>query len=165
MQRTCIVVVDATRARFFTYDRSVEAEGISEVMSERTDLVNPQRRKTPHELFTDSRPGSSRVAGRGFAFNDHRDAHMDHIDAEFARDIAAAIDRTVRAHGATRLIICASPRMLGALRAAEFRREGLVIDEMRRDFSKLTPTQIQDRLVGHGLLPPPPTRPGLAGRA
>jgi hypothetical protein len=80
-------------------------------------------------------------------------------------EIIAAIEHTVRETGAHRLILCASPRMLGELRALDLRREGLVIDELPRDYVKFTPPQIHELLVEHGLLPESPPRPGLAHEA
>jgi protein required for attachment to host cells len=161
MHRTCIAVVDASRARLFTFDRTDAVDGIQDIFSERTDLVNPARRKTPAQLFSDSRPGTNRTGGLQYTFDDHRDAHVDELDTEFAREIVEAIERTVRDTDATRVIVCASPRMLGRLRATHLAREGLVTDQLARDYTKLTPPQIHDHLVDHGLLPAPPPRPGL----
>jgi len=166
MQRTCIAVVDATRARLFTFDRSSDDGGLHEELSERTDLVNPSRRQTPAHLFSESHSGTNVTGGgRHYSFDDHRDAHIDAIDVEFAREITAAIERTVRETGAHRLIVCASPRMLGELRALDLRREGLVIDELPRDYVKFTPPQIHELLVEHGLLPQSPPRSGLGHEA
>lgn len=161
MPRTCIAVVDATRARLFTFDRTDVLGEIQETLFERTDLVNPARRKTPAQLFSDSRPGTSRTGRLQYAFDDHRDAHIDELDAGFAREITAAIERTIQDTGAARLILCASPRMLGVLRSTPLRRDGLAIDEIPRDYTKLTAPQIHEQLVERGLLPPPPPRPGL----
>lgn len=165
MQRTCIAIVDSTRARLFTFDRTADVEGIHEELSERTDLVNPARRLTPTQLFSDTRTNSNRTGQRHYGSDDHVDAHLDQLDAEFARSIAGAIERTIRETASHRLIVCASPQMLGQLRAAELRHDGLVIDEIASDFVKLTPPQIHDKLVEHGLLPAPPPRPGLRPEA
>lgn len=163
MQRTCIAVVDATRARLFTFDRTAEVGGVHEELSERTDLVNPARRQTPAQLFSEPHSGTNITGGgRHYSFDDHRDAHIDGIDAQFAREIVTTIERTVLETGAHRLVLCASPRMLGQLRAVDLRRNGLVIDELARDYVKLTPPQLHDQLVEHGLLPQSPPRPGLA---
>lgn len=159
MHRTCIAVVDATRARLFTLDRNDELGGIRETLTERTDLVNPVRRKTPAQVFSDSRPGTSRVGSRQYAFDDHRDAHIDEIDTEFARAIADAIDDALDETHATRLILCASPKMLGNLRAITAPRNGVSIDELPRDYVKLTPSQIREVLAKQGVLPTPPLRP------
>jgi protein required for attachment to host cells len=165
MRRTCIAIIDATRARLFTFDRVDEVGGIRETFSERTDLMNPVRRKTPAQLFSDSRPGTNRTGGLQYGFDDHRDAHMDELDIEFARAIVTAIEQTIRDTRATRVIVCASPRMLGMLRAADLGHMGLTIDELARDYVKLTLPQIHEQLVAHGLLPAPPPRPGLTREA
>jgi protein required for attachment to host cells len=144
----------------FTFDHA-DVDGTPDTFSERTDLVNLARRKTPAQLFSDSRPGTNRTGGLQYTFDDHRDAHLDELDTEFAREIAGAIERTVRDTGATRVIVCASPRMLGMLRATPLGRGGLPTDELARDYTKLTPPQIIDHLVEHGLLPAPPPRRGL----
>ena len=133
-----------------------------ETMSERTDLVNPGRRLTASQLFSDTRTNTSRAGGRFYGVDDHRDAHIDEMDAEFAGTIVAAIGETLRDTKAKRVIVCASPRMLGTLRAAELHRNGVVIDELARDYVKMTPAQIHDQLVDQRLLPASPPRPGLA---
>src|SRR5512140_361197 len=96
MQRTCIAIVDATRARLFTFDRTADASGVHEELSEHTDLVNPSRRLTPAQLFSDTRTNSTRAGNRHYGSDDHVDAHLDQLDAEFARSITGAIERTVR---------------------------------------------------------------------
>jgi protein required for attachment to host cells len=161
MQRTCIAIVDATRARLFTFDRFQDGEGVHESLSERTDLVDPARRRTPAQLFTDTRSGLGRTGRLQYGLDDHRDDHIAALDAAFAREIADAIKRLVRDTGAGRLIVVASPRMLGALRAADLRHQGVVLDELPRDYAKLTQAQIHERLIEHGLLPTPPPRAEL----
>ncbi|HSN29946.1 MAG TPA: host attachment protein [Kofleriaceae bacterium] len=162
MQRTIIAVADATRGRLFLFDRSDDAGHPRETLTELTDLVNPQRRQTPAQLFSDTRTNTSRMGGRFFGVDDHRDAHIDKIDVDFASSIAAAIAKAVRENGARRVIVCASPRMLGMLRTTDLRTDGVVIDELARDYVKLTAPQIHEQLVDHGLLLPSPPRPGLS---
>jgi protein required for attachment to host cells len=165
MYRACIAVVDATRARLFTLDRTMEAGELREELSERADFVHPARRHRPSELFSDSRPGTSRTGGLQYAFDDHRDAHIDALDAEFSRMIVDELAALIRSTGAQRLILCASPRMLGQLRSAgrELFRGPLAIDEVPRDLVKLTPTVLREQLASYGLLPPVPSRPGAPG--
>jgi protein required for attachment to host cells len=153
MHRTCIAVVDATRARLFTFDRSAEVEGVREALTERTDLVDPARRQTQSQLFSDTRTNTSRTGGKYFGFDDHRDAHVRELDKQFAHSIAAAIGQMLRESGARRLIVCASPRMLGALRHTDLRPGDVVIDELARDYVKLTPSELRTQLAEVGLLP------------
>lgn len=44
MDRVCIALVDATRARFFIFDRRIDELGTHEQLTERADLVNPVQR-------------------------------------------------------------------------------------------------------------------------
>ncbi|HEX8108436.1 MAG TPA: host attachment protein [Kofleriaceae bacterium] len=163
MNRTCIAIVDASRARLFTFDRTQGASGLHEQLVEQRDLIDPARRLRPSEQLSDSRPGSSRTGGLQFGFDDHRDAYLDRLDTTFARAVVDEIEALLRSSGARRLILCASPRMLGELRAAGggLRREGLVIDELPRDLVKLTVPKLRERLGSYNLLPPLPRRTGL----
>jgi protein required for attachment to host cells len=155
MYRACIAVVDASRARLFTLERSADGGELLEELVEQRDLANPARRLRPSELFSDTRPGTGRTGGVQYAFDDHRDAHVDRLDAEFARAVVDELAALLRSARAQRLILCASPRMLGALRdvGRELRRDMLVIDEVPRDLVKLTPTDLRDQLASYGLLP------------
>jgi protein required for attachment to host cells len=163
MNRTCIAIVDASRARLFTFDRTQGGSGIHEQLVEQRDLADPARRQRPSEQLSDRPPGSSRPGGLQDGFDDHRDAHTDQLDAAFARAVVAEIEGLLRSSGARRLILCGSPRMLGELRAAgnSLRREGLLIDELPRDLVKLTVPKIRQRLGSYSLLPPLPRRAGL----
>ena len=89
------------------------------------------------------------------AASGHRDAHVEQLDAEFARAVVGEIETLLGSARAQRLILCASPRMLGELRDAgrEPRHDMLVIDEVPRDLVKLTPTELRDQLASYGLLP------------
>lgn len=158
MQRTCVAIVDATRARLFMYERWSDPEGLHEQITESTDLVNPARHRPPHELFSDS--GTTRAG------DDHRDAHIDHMDEEFARAAIAEIVRAVGMTSCHRLVLCAGPRMLGTLRklGTGLRRDGLVVSELAGDLVKLTAAQLRDHLAADGLLPPPLPRPQLDHR-
>jgi len=156
MYRACIAIVDATRARLFEFERRSGPEGTQDQFTEVTDLVNPTRRLRPSELFSDSGVGTNHAGQHGYTFDDHRQDHMRRIDADFARSIAAELARLMI--NVNRLIICASPRMLGQLREVigPLRRPDLHIDEVPRDLVKMTPPQIREQLTAYGCLPPPP---------
>lgn len=157
MYQACIAVVDASRARLFVFERTREAEGLREQMTERGDLVNPTRRLRPTELFSDD-PGMARSGSLQYGFDDHREEHLEEIDAQFAAAVIAEIESLIEATRMPRLIICAGPKMLGALRAAgqRLRRNNLQIDELQRDLVRLGVAEIRDRLATHELLPPRP---------
>jgi len=152
--RALIAVVDATRARLFTYQSVVEMQELDS-LHEESDLINVTRRRRPSEVFSDTRPGLDRVRGpgpRGFAYDDHRDAHMAQFDAAFAREIGEQIAQLATAGGYVRLILIASASMIGEMRKV-VRDRDLVIDEVPRELVKLTPSQLHDRLAELRLLP------------
>lgn len=155
MYKAIIAVVDATRARLFVFTRSSHASGIDEQLVEQSDLINPARRLRPTELFSD-RPALGRVGSRQFAVDDHRDAHLDHYDQAFAAAVAAELLRLADANLPDRVVLCASPRMLGTLRSLTTRlhRPGRFVDELPRDLVKLTVSQLREYLESYGLLPP-----------
>lgn len=118
MKRVTIAIVDAARARIYTYDHEREPP---QQLAEVADLVNPSRQ-----------------------------------DEHFAKVIVGALDQIVRDGNYTQLIVVASPNMLGELRRADgvLHREGVQVDEIARDFVKLTSPQLHDQLAQLQLIPP-----------
>lgn len=156
MYKACIAVVDASRARLFTFQRSSHDSGVDEQFIEQSDMINPARRLRPSELFSDTRPGISRVGPKQFSVDDHRDAHLDHYDQAFAAAVAVELGRMASDSNPDRVVLCASPRMLGMLRdvTTALHKPGRVIDELPRDIVKLTTPELRDYLESYGLLPP-----------
>jgi protein required for attachment to host cells len=144
--RLCIAVIDAAHARLFTFTRESTPDGVDENMTEVHDLVNPARRHAPDERLADT------------------DSHVHHLDAQFARAIVDEIDRLLATGPARRLVLCASPHLLGILRpiAASRRWRDLEIDEVARDLVHLTPAELREHLATAGALPPVPARRGRA---
>ncbi len=159
MMRTCLLVADAARARIYTYEQLQEPDGPHEEMLEECDLLDSARRQRPSELFSDG-AGSNHVGHRGYAFDDHRQGHIDRLDTDFAKQIAGEVERIMRDQGFRTLVLIASSRMLGDLRDS-FATLGrtVTIQELERDFTKLTTAELRDRLAELELLPP---RPRLA---
>lgn len=153
MYRECIAVVDASRARLMTLERTLEPSGLDEQLVEQRDFINPSRRLTPSQQLSDS-PSSGRMRDAHFGIDDHRDARTENIDADFARSINREIAALLGTLPAKRLVLCASPRMLGHLRESrdELPRD-LSIVELPRDLTKLTLAELRDRLAAHGLIP------------
>jgi protein required for attachment to host cells len=158
MKRACIAVVDACRARLYTYQQAADP---GQQLQEVRDLANPGRRLRPSELFSESRP-SNKAPGRpgpmrerGSTSDDHRDDHLDMLDARFAKEVMDEIDKLVGEGGYGHLILVASPKMLGELRRADgvLKRYGLVVDEVPRDLAKLTAAQLHDHLASLELIP------------
>lgn len=166
MYRVVIALIDATRARLFTLDRTTDGGATHEQLVERTDLVNTARRRRPSELLSDSRPGSSRTGPLQYGFDDHRDQYMAQLDVRFGRTALAALRELIDEHGARRLILCAPPRMLGKLRASApgILPPELVIDEIPRDLVKLSTTELRAELTSYGTLPAAPAGGAFVAR-
>jgi protein required for attachment to host cells len=147
--------IDATRARLFTFERVTEGADTREELVERTDFVNLQRRRRPSDVFSETRPGSSRVGNLQYAFDDHRDHHSSQLDDKFARMTMAALRELIDERPTQRVVICASPRMLGRLRAAApgLLPEDIARDELPRDLVKLSSGDVRAELASRGLLP------------
>jgi len=157
MRRLCIALVDATRARIFTFEELGAPPGErTQELEERVTLVHPARRRRPSELFTDSRPASDRAPnGRGFAHSDHRDDAVREMDRQFACQVAGQIEMVADALGCHDVFLAASPRMLGLLREViePLVESGIAVRDLDRDLVRLTPAELHDFLSGIGLLP------------
>jgi protein required for attachment to host cells len=155
MHRVCIALVDATRARLFTFDRVTEGLETREELVERIDFANPQRRKRPSEVFSQTRRGSSRTGDLQYAFDDHRDHHVSQLDDKFARMTMAALRELIDEHATRRVVICASPRVLGRLRAAApgILPGDIALDELPRDLVRLSSSEVRAELASRKLLP------------
>jgi len=154
MNRTWIAVVDASRARLFSLTRTADGSEVVRAIVEHTDLVNPLRRMQPMDRFTDARPASNHAGVRSHAIDDHRDDHLAHVDAKFARSVVDAIAELPADPAPTKLVVCASPKMLGELRDA-FGHVRLAVPrvELAKDLVHLTPNALHEYLVEHALVP------------
>jgi protein required for attachment to host cells len=147
MKRACIAIVDATRARIYTYDPA-ESNGVhaasDRTLHEEVDLVNPGRRG--HDLFSTTKPGIERIAPGGGTTDDHREAHFDQL-------------------AFTRVVLVTPPRMLGHLRKvdAALHRAGRSLEYVERDLARLTSAQIHDHLAELRIISPR-RRPALTPR-
>jgi protein required for attachment to host cells len=155
MYRACIALVDATRARLLVLERVTDGPEIREELVERTDLINPQRRRRPSELFSDSRPGSSRVGHLQHGFDDNRDRLTSQLDERFARSVMATLRELIDEQPTQRVIVCASPRMLGKLRASApgILPSDMTFDEVPLDLLRLPPAEVRTVLSSRDLLP------------
>ena len=155
MKRACIAVVDATRARLYTFE---EGGDPAHQLAEVKDLVNPGRRLRVGEMVSNYEPGVETSQGGARArsqTDDHRDAHVEELDSKFAREVVESIEALVDEDGYRHLIVVASPKMLGLMRQADgvLHRPDLTIDEISRDLARLTSPQLHDHLASMKLIP------------
>jgi protein required for attachment to host cells len=167
MKRACIAIVDAARARIYTYDEPAYADRAGSapgtMLREEIDLVNPGRRG--HDLFSTTKPGIKRPVSGGGTTDDHRAAHFEQLEHRFAKQVIEEVDRVARRGGFAHVVFVATPKMLGELRTldAVLRRADLTFEYIERDLTRLTSPQIHDHLAQLRLIAPRP-RPALAVR-
>lgn len=160
MKTITIVVADAGRARLLTLQPFVDPRDGGSRLVERANLVDPGRRLPPSELLSDPRPGNSQSpTGVGFTVDDHREDYLRELDRRFASEVMRQAMEIVNSTGSYRLVIVASPRMLGLLRdqTSNLRRRVLdvQVDEVARDLTHESPIRLHRHLVDLGLLPAP----------
>jgi protein required for attachment to host cells len=159
MYRACIAVVDASRARLFTFERSADPGGLRENLVEQQDLVEPSRRLRDSEVLSETRSGLARTGSLQYGLDDGRDARMDLLEAGFARAVVHEACKLLRVANAQRLILCASPSMLGELRRVRTELpEDVAVDEVPRNLVALAPSELRERLASYAVLPSPPPR-------
>jgi protein required for attachment to host cells len=134
MNRACIAIVDGTRARIYSYDRTAASAAV------RSAPVGAL-----HEVL-DLRAGAT---------EDQRDAHTAQSD-RFAGQVITVIAEIAREQAFDHVLVVAPPVMLGALRgvAGELQRPELVVDYVARDLARLTSPQIHDHLAQLRLVAP-----------
>jgi protein required for attachment to host cells len=159
MARTCIIVADATRARFLTLEVPIEpaSEGGPRLV-EHIDLVNPELDDPERGLFSDrSGSGHASPMGAAHALDDHRDDHLREIERRYARRISEQLESFVIERGAVVVLLVADPRLLGTLR--EQIDEGhlgfVEIVEVGENLARRPLGQIQSILALRGLVPAP----------
>ena len=144
-----ILVIDSARARFFRVEQTSSPRA-PVVLREVESLVHPEARVKEGERHPGSFPAGVRPgkAGSGHALDDHRGAHEVEERRRFARQVAQAVARTVKAGSCNPLIVMATHPMyalLGAELEREVPREVYVRSETG-EFSELTPSELLEEL-------------------
>jgi len=154
--RTCILVADRARARFFVLGSPPEHRpGDAAPLVELDTLVDPEGELTGKELFTDAHSGTNHASsGASYEYDDHRERHRREIERRFAKRVAQATADFARNHGAQKLVLAAEPQMLGMLRQVlpSALPKEVTLVELARDLSWHTPERIRSALSQHGAL-------------
>ena len=134
-----ILVADANRARVF---KAVKKNG---PLEEVEDFVHPASRLHEGDLVTDS--GGSNRGPNGRHGVDNGDVHKREEAEQFARELAAELDRALRAGSFSRIYLVAPPRFLGLLRQSISPQLGeKVSGEIDKDLTQHTPQKIRELL-------------------
>jgi protein required for attachment to host cells len=167
----CVLVADAARARVLTLetDTGPLAPTLAPLV-EVAAITNPERRARDSDVLGDSRPGVRREAPGtpGHGLDDQRDRRRREVDRVFANHAVDEAARVWKRYRACRVVVVASPAMLGELRKVLPKKNHTPtpydVSELSRDLSRLAPPALHDALAGAGLLPArgrrAPTGPG-----
>jgi protein required for attachment to host cells len=158
MSRTCVVVADRVRARFFVVDPPPEHRPAGEPckLREVEALTDSEGALKGNDVFSNRRSGTNRSpGGTEFEYDDHRLRHREEVERRFAKRIAQALGTLVRGRSAEKLVLAAEPRMLGLLRPELNGHSlgGADLIELPENLSNKTPEQIQSALARRGVLP------------
>jgi protein required for attachment to host cells len=157
MRRTCVVVANRARARFFVVDSpdsdSPEHAGHGPKLREVETLTDAEGALKGNDVFSESRSGSTRSAsGARSNYDDHRQSHREEVGRRFAKRVVHAISALLRARATEKLVLAAEPHMLGLLRTAANGELSSTAElfELSEDLSRKTPAQIQSALALRG---------------
>jgi len=159
MRQACIAIVEAARARIYTYDDTDPNGGrtpAQPALHEEVDMVNPGRRGHDEDRYSTTKPGIKRDSPGGGSTDDHRDAHVDQLERSFAKAVVEEVDRITRMRALGRVIVVAGPHMLGELRRHDgvLHRSERSVEYVDSDLAGFTPPQIHDRLADLKLISP-----------
>lgn len=151
----CIVIAaDGMRARMFVVEKDADLKAGSRLI-EKIDLVNTElRARGRNAPRVRTERNTSRQAGPMHPQDAERDWHRAEVERRFAREIAVHAALLIKTGAAARLVLAATPRMLGYVRpplrkALEAR---VKITEVARDYTHLTPARLHSRLAAGSVI-------------
>lgn len=153
----CVVIADASRARFFTLVPAEHPKIESgPTLVERTALANAEAAGRDADIFSETRSGANRSAGGAtHPYCDHRRRHEEEFEKRFAKAVAcqvAEIQKQEESIG--KLVLAASSGMLGHLRKQiTVLGRGTAVTDVARDLTRMKPEKIHGILASEGLLP------------
>lgn len=153
-KKTCIVVADRARARFFVTEPPPEHRPDDpRRLVERFSVVDSDGQLPGKELFSNMRSGTTQSAGGRDEFDDHRDAHRQELQRRFARRVGEAAVEFVDVEIPVRVVLAIEPQLLGVLRPEIAGRipEDMSLVEVAADLSRQAPEQIERVLERHGV--------------
>lgn len=162
-----VMVADAARARLFILSTGPgEYDATMAPLVEVSQSTRPDQRAPDRDVFANSRPGLRRdnnTAQHGMS--ERRQSHRHETEQRFATEVVEEAEQVWAEHDVSRVIIAASPTMLGVLRPILARKHKAPkrwsVDEVARDLTWLTPPMLHDALAAAGLLPPRGRRPSV----
>src|SRR5688572_21471887 len=110
MPRTCVVVADRARARFFMVESPPEHRAAMDPprLREFETLKDAEGSMKGNEIFSNTRSGTAgRTPGTGGGrteYDDHREGHRQEVERQFAKRVAETIGVAVRERSPHKLV-------------------------------------------------------------
>lgn len=153
-----VAVVDHSRARLFTFEDSDFPEQSPPALIEQKDFTNEASRQMGQDLWSNSQSGHNRSAvSHTYGYDDHRQNHLREFERRFASEVTGQLQQMQTTCEPTKLVLVAEPQILGILRETiqSCPLRSLRCEELAKDISKLSVSQIHQYLADKALLPPP----------
>ncbi len=157
MSNITIAVVNGTKARLFTLDKtklSVCETNIN--LREHRELSNPIWELHDRELWANVKTGRNRgTNGQAHSYDDHRQQHKLELERQFIQKVTGEIAKLLESEGARNLILVAEPQIIGLMRET-FKSQLFKttnIRELSKDICHFSSWQIHDYLARKKILP------------
>ncbi len=156
MNRTCIVVADAGKARFFGVE-ALDSPRDTIRLVERAALTNPDL-KTLGESVTGrvhTETNTNRQAGPVHPMVAQRERHRMELNRRFGNQIAVQAGEMTKAWKHGTVVLVAAPQLLGLIREnlRDALGPGIELKELAKDYVSLTPGELRDHLALNTLIP------------
>ena len=150
MNRTCIVVADAGRARFYGV-AATNAPRVKTTLVEKTVLTNELDLRARGESVTGkvrTETNSDRGSGPVHPMAAQRERHRAELDRRFCADIVRELGHIVGDWNEGTVVLVAPPHMLGLIRenTRNSLRHEIELKELAKDYAHLGAAELRDRL-------------------
>lgn len=156
MVRSCVIVADARRARFYGIEPGDERTR-STTLVERLVLTNPDLRERGRSVTGRVRTetNTDRQAGPMHPMAAQRERHRVELERRFGQEIARRAGEIVRDWKQGTLVLIAEPRLLGLVREPLRRalHPGIQVKELAKDYTQLAPDELLEHLTLNSLVP------------
>ncbi|WP_404790257.1 host attachment protein [Altericista sp. CCNU0014] len=157
MNRTLVVVLNGTRARFSILEPVDFPEfEAGPNLVEQEALLNEENELLGQDLWASSKTGRNRSSGgQSHSYDDRRDNHLAEFGQRFSQKIVARMKALMESHEIRHVLIASEPQMLGVLRESMNAKLGksVTIKELGKDLCHLSTHDLHEYLASKQLLP------------
>jgi protein required for attachment to host cells len=156
VDRTCVIVADSARARFFLVEDSGAPRAPLKLV-ERETLENPDLRTLGRSVTGRPRTetNTNREAGPVHPMGAQRERHRVELERRYALRIAGLAGNVTHSWKDGAVLLVADARLLGLVREPlrKVLQTKIELKELARNHAHLTPAQLRDELVASSIMP------------